>query len=46
MYASYLSSSGKVYVCMCVCEREEGGVGGEEREEVADLQMCQNGEPW
>ena len=48
MYASYLSSSGKVYVCMCVCEREEagGGGGGEEREEVADLQMCQNGEPW
>ena len=45
MYASYLSSSGKVYVCMCMCEREEVE-GGEEREEVADLQMCQNGEPW
>ena len=25
---------------------ERGGGGGEEREEVADLQMCQNGEPW
>ena len=45
MYASYLSSSGKVYVCMCVCVREREEAGGEERE-VADLQMCQNGEPW
>lgn len=25
MYASSLSSSGKVYVCMCVCERERSG---------------------
>lgn len=32
-----------MYACVCVCEREEAG--GEERE-VADLQMCQNGEPW
>lgn len=31
MYASYLSSSGKVYVCMCVCVWERGGGGWRER---------------
>ena len=36
-----------MYACVCERERRRGGGGcGEEREEVADLQMCQNGEPW